>query len=536
MTYLELRRLNCPMLGGLLIASIICTALAQGYDGYRLAQMITLALPCCLWLCWPHRSRPMQALQIGLCMAMATLFVLDSVIRAYLLDTYGATPNSSMVITAMANTGPAEASEFIRAYWRDLVQWKVGLLLSIALLVGACLVWWRHAHPLHLRPLWLRAALATLILVSLAAYLSKPIRRHHPLLLWPSIAESVIDLRLSWSRLQGERDSLRDKAMSLQPILNLQAPDLMVLVISESINRNHMSLYGYPRSTTPRLVEMQGLMGSALQVFRHAWSVDASTVPALRNLFYFGQPDAPDRNHLLAVASAAGYKTWWIGNQDDLAIDQEHARLADHVLMLNQQPGRSGAQLDSAILPPLDEALRDVHNRKLIVIHLLGAHPHYRLRYPDSSGVFDNAEDQVTTRVHHPDLSPWGRSLLNQYDSAIHFQDTVVAETLARTARHTSNVTWMYLSDHGQSVGESGHFGHTARSADGFRVPLLLWSSTRDFSHLDMRMPVRMDWLGFSVTNALGIEWQGYKSTQDVLAPAYGWQVPKLPISVDYCS
>jgi len=56
--------------------------------------------------------------------------------------------------------------------------------------------------------------------------------------------------------------------------------------------------------------------------------LDSATVPALRNFFYFGQRDEC-RQHLLTLASRAGYAVWWISNHDDLAIDREHAQFAD---------------------------------------------------------------------------------------------------------------------------------------------------------------------------------------------------------------
>jgi len=102
--------------------------------------------------------------------------------------------------------------------------------------------------------------------------------------------------------------------------LSAQSPDTLVLVISDSVNRQHLSLYGYPRPTTPKLEARSRQDSASFKVFRHAWSSDASTVASLNNLFHFGEPDSPSRQHLLALASAAGYQTWWISNHDDIAI------------------------------------------------------------------------------------------------------------------------------------------------------------------------------------------------------------------------
>ena len=117
--------------------------------------------------------------------------------------------------------------------------------------------------------------------------------------------------------------------------------DAVVLVISESINREHLSLYGYPRNTTPELLLRQQKEADRLGVFRHAWSVDASTIAALENFFYMG-PAKSEKQHLLALAAKAGYRTWWISNHDDLAIrtrylDYKYGN-ADGLPQLGQTP------------------------------------------------------------------------------------------------------------------------------------------------------------------------------------------------------
>ena len=109
-----------------------------------------------------------------------------------------------------------------------------------------------------------------------------------------------------------------------------------MLVIADSINRDNMQLYGYGRATTPRLLDMQRRHPEEMLVLRHAWSADASTLPSLNNLFGFGEPDAAQAQHLIAMARTAGYKVWWMSNHDDIAVEQQHARLANVVDMVNR--------------------------------------------------------------------------------------------------------------------------------------------------------------------------------------------------------
>ena len=139
-----------------------------------------------------------------------------------------------------------------------------------------------------------------------------------------------------------------------------------------------------------------------------------------------GAVSATDGLHAIALARAAGYKVWWMSNHDDLAIEQEHARLADVVDMVNRTPGRAGASLDGELLDCLQEALDDPAERKLIVLHLMGAHPHYRLRFPRGENPFDDNADAVDAQLAGQGRPAWVRRFRHEYDAALLYHDFVV--------------------------------------------------------------------------------------------------------------
>ena len=531
-----------PAVPGLLPATLACLTLlpllALAFDGTRLLQVLVLTLSAWLWLARPlrrDRARAMQALAAG---AVAVAFLADAAVRSFILRTWGALPDSTMVITALANTGGTEASEFLLAYWPDLLQ-QTALLLFSAVLLGVLLRRWWIASAAAAQPSrWRVAAIAVLLLVLLAALAIKPWRKYHPFVFWPLWAQQVADTRAQWERAHVQRAELKQRAAAQAPALVPASPDTLVLVISDSINRAHLSLYGYARQTTPQLDRRRQQEAGTFKVLRHPWSADASTVTALANFFHFGEPSSPSRNHLLALAAAAGYQTWWISNHDDLAIQRQHAELADRQRMLNKVPGRSAASLDHAVLPELERALRSGPGRKLIVVHLLGAHPHYRLRHPPDRAPFRHARDAVYRQLESSGRSTWTRQLRNDYDSAIHYHDSVVDRTLELTRTHGGRAGWIFLSDHGQEVGSvSDHAGHSASSPDGYRIPLLVWGAAAQGVPDELhRLPIRADWLGHSLTRLLGIAWTGYRPERDFLHPGYRWTPPPHPVRVDYLS
>lgn len=524
------------VLVGLALASLL-VPLTLAYNGTRLFQMLVLACPVALCLCWPSRhlmGRAFQALLAGL---LGGLFITDAVIRAFLWNAYGASPASAMVITALANTTPQEVAEFWAMYRDSLWQAVLGALASLVVLGASLFGWWRRPWPPLKLTRWSRVALLLVLALVVLSMALKPWRQHHPVLFWTHWMGQVSSLQNQWSDWGAQRARWLANAQTQHPALAADAPDTVVLVIGESINRRHLSLYGYPRDTTPQLMLRQQSEAPRLGVFQHAWSADASTVAALRNFFHLGA-SGNAQQHVLALASQAGYQTWWITNHDDLAVDQQHAQLADSVHRLNKTPGRSGQSLDESTLPVLKAALQNPAPRKLIVLHLLGAHPHYQLRHPQDRVPFRNVKDEIDQVMKNQGRSARVRDLRNDYDSALHYHDTVVATTLDLTRKYSHKAAWVYFSDHGQEVGHVGdHVGHSASTSDGYRVPLLIWGDAIErLPQQTFSQPVRTDWLGFSLMRVLGIDWLGHAPQQDVLDERYQWMPPPLSMVTDFRS
>ncbi|MDQ7973180.1 MAG: phosphoethanolamine transferase [Rhodocyclaceae bacterium] len=526
-----------PSLGAL--AALLASVIVLGHDGRRVAQLLLLALPLLAWLCWPVRSAGVHRLRQAAVTLWVLAFALDGVVRAYLLDTYQSAPDGAMVLGAAANTNPRESAEYLSMHWRTALLW----LLAVLAAAGCA---WRLAArgrrgPSARLSRWVAAGVAAVLLLSGVAYASKPWRRLHPVLFWSGWQSQLETLRAGWADQQRVRDAALARARAAAPVIAREGPSTVVLVITDSINRDNLGLYGYRRATTPRLQAQQRQLGEQLTVLRNAWSVDASTLPALRNLFAFGEPDRADPQHLLAMARAAGYKTWWMSNHDDVAIEQQHARLADVVDIVNRTPGRASASLDSELLDCVQEALEDPAERKLIVVHLLGAHPHYTLRFPPGQNPFDDEVDAVESDMARNGRSAWVRRFRQEYDAALLYHDFVVAEMLqlTRTVGRTDGYrAWMYLSDHGQEVGHgSDRAGHSPSTESGYRIPALVWRNQPPppdaATPADAALrPFRADWAGWTLADLLALRWNGLRTERDVLAAGYRWEAPTLPLAV----
>ncbi|SEF28814.1 phosphoethanolamine transferase [Variovorax sp. NFACC27] len=525
--------LACGVVGATLLALI-----ALGHDGRRMAQLAVLAMPMVLWLAWPLRSARMRRVRTLLVWLWAMGFALDGAVRAYLLDTYQAAPDGAMVLGAAANTNVREGSEYLLMHWRSAAVWGAALVVA-GVLVGVFARRGAVANAASARPSrWIVALIALLLLLSCVAYASKPWRRLHPAIFWTQWIDSLHTLRSAWADQQKQRDRLMAQAKAIAPMMTQAGPSTVVLVITDSINRDNMALYGYGRPTTPRLLAHKAQTGDQMAVLKNAWSVDASTLPALRNMFHFGLPEAENPPHVLALARAAGYKVWWISNHDDLAIEQQHARLADVIDMVNRTPGRASASLDGEILDCVQEALADTStDRKLIVVHLMGAHPHYSLRFPENANPFDDNVDAVENGLVKDGRSAWVRRFRQEYDAALLYHDFVVSELLQQTrapGKQGEYRAWMYLSDHGQEVGHvSDRAGHSPSTASGYRIPAVVWRNRQPLPQDAALQPFRADWTGWTLMDLLNIRWNGQQPERDVLAESYRWQAPGIPVEVE---
>ncbi len=451
----------------------------SGFTGFRQAFLLSG-----LWLIpvllFPGRTRTVAAVIGGL------LWLASLPAFGYFL-VYGQEFSQS-VIFIMFESNVAEGSEYLAQYF---AWWMVPAFLGYAL--GGVLLWTR------LRPVYLprnKAMVASLAL--LAALVGYPAvkqglgndtfaaardsfeKRMEPAVPW----QLLVGYRQYRQQLAGMHDLLENSA-NIAPLANLQdanagLPATLVLVIGESTNRQRMSLYGYPRATTPKLDRIR----DQLDVFDNVITPRPYTIEALQQVLTFADERNPDlyltKPSLLNMMKQAGYKTYWITNQQTLTkrntMLTTFSKQADEQFYLNNNRNQNARQYDDDVLPPFEKVLADPAPRKFIVVHLLGTHMSYQYRYPpeydrftDRQGVPDSVtDDQLPT--------------YNSYDNAVLFNDHVVSSLIERFSGSNSNGFLLYLSDHGEAVFDPEQpdvlgRNEAAPTAPMYTIPFMLWRS-----------------------------------------------------------
>lgn len=261
-------------------------------------------------------------------------------------------------------------------------------------------------------------------------------------------------------------------------------PQTYVVIIGESLTRRHMGIYGYARDTTPELTAM----GNELTVFEDVVSARAQTQPSLREALTQAGSDSPldvsDALSIVDMANKAGFKTWWISNQQPLRHTLSAiAAMADETQFIsNDFKGVQVRRFDGFLLPYIDKALNDHAAKKAIFIHLMGSHLQYANRYPDEFRRFTDA----AVHGYTTDLSAKQIDYINAYDNSVAYTDFVVSsvfKTLKETAARSNAISAaLFFSDHGEEVFDTKDFvGHGPdRVSRGMvEIPFIAWTSSQ---------------------------------------------------------
>ena len=254
-------------------------------------------------------------------------------------------------------------------------------------------------------------------------------------------------------------------------------PRLLVIVVGETVRAANWGLNGYARQTTPELG------GIGVVNFPDMHSCGTATEVSLPCMFSpWGRHDYDEariRGHqsLLHVLEHAGIATLWRDNQsgckgvcEGLAIERLD-EATDPALCAD------GRCLDEILLEQLGEQARARPGDRVVVLHPLGNHgPSYFERYPARFR-------RYTPTCDTPDLGRCSREqIVNSYDNAVLYTDHLLRRTIDTLGRLDDYDTAMiYLSDHGESLGENGLYLHGLPWAiapeQQTRVPMAMWFS-----------------------------------------------------------
>ena len=386
------------------------------------------------------------------------------------------------ILTLILQTSGREISEFFQTY-----VWSSGTLLFLAavVVVYGLLLWLLRPAKKHVK-LWPVLVSAGLFVVT---WLPLP---------FPIGQNTINELAMSVRFVQEKHGEI---ALMKQAIDNIkvyaypekeEAP-VIVMVIGESFNRNHSSLYGYGLETSP-LMERERAEGR-LTVFTDVHTPTNGTDYAMRYLFTLKgcETDHADSSQYVlmpAVMKKAHYGVAYFDNQytrsSGGSLDYScgyflnPTYINDHCFDYRNTETK---EYDGDFINDCRKQFLTTH-RSLNIIHLQGQHFNAARRYPASYGVFSASD------IQRSDLSESQRQQVAEYDNATRYNDYVLG-MIIDSFRKTDAVI-IYLADHGEQIydGREQNFGRgfsgeqdeeTLRNV--YHIPMMIWCSDGYIAH-----------------------------------------------------
>lgn len=424
------------------------------------------------------------------CLLLAPFAVLAPAELFYVLTYHH--PSSYTVLGTVAATNPAETISYFG-------KWLIPLLLSIAGSLILTLVAARQCY--QRRTQWHGSLRNCLTLLSIGlpvtlflagalkagstdlhdraargwkslSSLSSTVEPGYPL----GLVVRVMKFHRDWAYISSSAVRLKDFRFHATPTAKTDKRQIYVLVIGESSARSHWALFGYGRPTNPELSKLSNVIPISHMLTSYAATQEAVPIILTRKPVTSFQELAKEPTILRAMAEA-GFETWWISNQVTLGKYESAVTIysleASHVVYLNNSTWTSDQSFDEKLLKPLNDAINSGHKNVFIVLHMMGSHLNYELRYPRSFMQF-----RPTLADPKPEVSPDPRTV-NSYDNTILYTDHVLAQII-QTLRTSNAVTALwYESDHGEMLNNAtcNYSGHGYGTREEFQIPTVFWYS-----------------------------------------------------------
>ena len=450
---------------------------------------------------------------------------------------------SQSVLFVMFETNTHEASEFLGQYFSLKL-----ILIALAYTAGAILLWTR-LRPVYIPNPW-RWLVSFALLYGLVIHpvASNMLSQKQDIVKASSGLMSRLEPAAPWQLIMGyvqyrhqlnSLNKLLDSNSALAPLANLKdtsgdAPRTLVLVIGESTQRGRMSLYGYPRETTPELDALHK-NDPRLTVFNNVVTSRPYTIEILQQALTFADEQNPDlyltKPSLMNMMKQAGYKTFWITNQQTMTERNTmltvFSKQTDVQYYMNQQRTQSAREYDTNVIKPFKTVLADPAPKKFIIVHLLGTHIRYDFRYPEGWSKFNSQTDHQPAGLNRDQSDTY-----NSYDDANRFNDHVVATLINDYKATDPNGFLLYFSDHGEEVYDTPPHTIQGRNEEKptrhmYTIPFILWTSDkwqtvhpRDLA-ADVNRKYSSSQLIHTWSDLAGLSYDGYDATRSVVSPQF---------------
>ncbi len=293
---------------------------------------------------------------------------------------------------------------------------------------------------------------------------------------------------------------------------------LMILVVGETARAANYSLGNYVINDTNAYTKEESIV-----YFDNFYSCGTSTAISVPCMFsdYKRENFSKStyyRENVLNILHKVGVNVAWIGNNSGGC--QGVCKNLEKVKILKEP-------YDEVLLAEVLENLKELEKQNLIIVHLQGSHgPTYYQRYPNAFKKFlptcDTNELQKCTQ----------EELINTYDNTLLYTDYIIKSLMDMLKEYPNYETSLiYLSDHGESLGENGIYLHGLpyfiAPKEQIHIPFMFFSNNPQLMQIAQSrksLLLSQDNIFSTLLGYFGVESEVYKSEDDLFSMDFAGQ------------
>lgn len=403
---------------------------------------------------------------------LAAIVIVITSLSAYFMKSYGVIIDDEMLLNALA-TDQKEAFSYINL---SFILWIVfSIIVPLSLLFWAKISYAKSLKNVLL--LNFLGSFALLVLAGFAVFIDSQqiasFARNYPLMrkLNTPFYQIYSGMKVASFSKPNDFEVLTDDANITQ-----KRPKLLVFVLGETARAQSYSALGYAKNDTNYYTKPFVESGNAK--YFDISSCGTATLKSVPCMFaHVGREEHTGdlfASNAVDFLAKVGVNQLWLGNNtggckgvcDRITHFYGKADFDDMLLPLAKQFIEGGEQIGEG--------------EHVLYLHLLGSHgPTYYKRYPDEFKRFKPTCDTS-------DLSKCeNEAIVNTYDNTVLFTDYILSELMKELSKITNmEASLIYLSDHGESLGENGIYLHglpyLLAPEYQKRVPFLFFSTNKE--------------------------------------------------------
>lgn len=381
-----------------------------------------------------------------------------AMLAAYVMDSYSVVIDDTMLLNVLKT----DAKESL-----DLITFKLLFYIVFLFIVPMFLIYkievrealFKQDLILKLKTIFISLVVIFVMAISFGKFYASFLREQKPLRYYTNPTYWIYSMgKFGSSFFKNPNKTLESIGKgSIIPTHDVDR-DLIILVVGETARRDRFSLNGNKNETNP-LLKKENVLS-----FTNATSCGTSTAISVPCMFsYFGRgkfnvDDANSTENLLDVLShTQEVNILWRDNNSDSKGVAVRVKFEDYKASATNTICDPECR-DFGMLVGLQKHIDGVKEKDvLIVLHQMGNHgPAYYKRYPKEFEVFKPVcQTSELAKCTNEEIT-------NAYDNAILYTDYFLSKVieLLKANNGKFNTAMLYVSDHGESLGENGIYLH----------------------------------------------------------------------------